>query len=170
MQAIRDDHLRLMTDQQERMAGQIVSESERTWAYCRVSLRNEHDQTSCHDFGCDHDSDLSPTSELNGDCDQIAGRLGKLMRHRIFETAQRPMLWILQMLPTLPAPPQMRIPDLPEQSWSWDPKKTPLRVYPNSDRTRPMLRRVEVPELVEEEVLAYAKLERQVDHVLNFEE
>ena len=152
------------------MAGQIVSESERTWAYCRVSLRNEHDQTSCHDFGCDHDSDLSPTSELNGDCDQIAGRLGKLMRRQRFETVQPPMLWILQMLPTLPAPPQMRIPDLPEQSWSWDPMKTPLRVYPDIDRTRPRLRRVEVLELVEEEVQACAELGPLVDHVLNFEE
>ena len=152
------------------MAAQIVSESERIWAYCRVSLRSEHDQTSCHDFGCDHDSDLSPTSELNGDCDQIAGRLGKLMRHRMFETAQPPMLWILQMLPTLPAPPQMRIPDLLEQSWSWDPKKTPLREYLDRDRTRPRLRRVEVLELVEEEVLACAKLGRLVDHVLNSEE
>ena len=92
------------------------------------------------------------------------------MRHRIFETVQPPMLWILQMPPTLPAPPQMRIPDLLEQSWSWDPMKTPLRVYPDSDRTRPRLRRVEVLELVEEEVLAYARLERRVDHVLNFEE
>jgi hypothetical protein len=63
MQAIRDDHLRLMTGQQERMAGQIVSESEKTWGYCRVSLRNEHAQMSCPDFGYDHDSDLSPISE-----------------------------------------------------------------------------------------------------------
>ena len=74
------------------MAGQIVSESERTWACCQVSLRIEHDQQSCHDFGCDHDSDLSPTSELNGDCDQIAGRLGKLMRRQRFETVQQPTL------------------------------------------------------------------------------
>ena len=79
------------------------------------------------------------------------------------------MLWILRMPPTLPAPPQMRIPDLLEQSWSWDPKKTPLRVYPDIDQTRPRLRRVEVLELVEEEVLAYAGLGRRVDHVLNFE-
>ena len=92
MQAIRGDHLKMMTDQQERMAAQIVSESERIWACCQVSPRNEHDQQNCHDFGYDHDSDLSPTSELNGDCDQIAGRLGKLMRHRISETAQPPML------------------------------------------------------------------------------
>jgi len=92
------------------------------------------------------------------------------MRHRIFETVQPPMLWILQMPPTLPAPPQMRIPDLLEQSWSWDPKKTLLREYLDSDRTRPRLRRVEVLELVEEEVLACVKLRRLVDHVLNSEE
>ena len=68
------------------MIGHIVSESERTWAYCQVSLRNEHAQTSCHDFGYDHDSDLSPTSEWNGDCDQIAERLERLMHRQKFET------------------------------------------------------------------------------------
>ena len=92
MQAIRDDHLRLMTDQQERMAGQIVSESERTWACCQVSPRIEHDQQNCHDFGYDHDSDLSPTSEWNGNYDQIAEMLGKLMRRQRFETVQQPTL------------------------------------------------------------------------------
>ena len=81
----------------------------------QASPRNEHDRQNYLDFGYDHDFDLSPISGWNVDCDQIAGRLGKLMRHRISEIAQPPMPWILQMQPTLPAPPQLRIPDLLEQ-------------------------------------------------------
>ena len=74
------------------MAGQTVWKSERTWACCQAIPKSEHDQQNCHDFGYDHDFDLSLTSEWNEDCDQIAGRLGKLIRHRISETAQPPML------------------------------------------------------------------------------
>ena len=92
MQAIRDDQWKMVADQQEQIADQTAWENERIWACCQVSPRIEHDQQNCHDYDCDHDSDLSPTSEWNGNYDQIAEMLGKLMRRHKFETVQQPTL------------------------------------------------------------------------------